>query len=358
MPRTEPRILAVLTVRNEGAFLLDWLAHHRAAGFTDMLVFSNDCEDGADAMLDRLDAMGWLAHVRNDGPHAKGPQWTALSRADDHPLKAAADWVLVLDIDEFVNVHAGDRTVQALLSALPEATAIPLTWRFFGNCGIRGYEDRPVPEQFLRAAPRVMGWPWRAAMFKTLFSNDGSYRRLGVHRPRQPDPARLAAQRWFDGSGRRLRSAFHTGRVFSDYGQDNYALAQLNHYALGAMESYVLKCDRGRANREASATGLSYWVERNFCAEDDRTILALAPHAAPIRAELAADPVLGPLHAAAVAWRHRRFDALMRGEDWRGLFGRLMMTGPSRVLSTEEHGIIAGYATRTAAETDDDDRNG
>lgn len=37
------RTLAILTQRNEGAFLLEWLAHHRAIGFTDFLVFSNDC---------------------------------------------------------------------------------------------------------------------------------------------------------------------------------------------------------------------------------------------------------------------------------------------------------------------------
>ena len=48
------RALAILGVRNEGAFLLEWLAHHRATGFTDFLVFSNDCEDGTDAMLERL----------------------------------------------------------------------------------------------------------------------------------------------------------------------------------------------------------------------------------------------------------------------------------------------------------------
>lgn len=353
MQSTEPRFLAVLTVRNEGAFLLDWLAHHRATGFTDFLVLSNDCEDGTEAMLDRLEALGWLVHVRNDGPHGKGPQWTALARAEAHPLKADADWVLVLDIDEFVNVHAGDRTVQALLAALPQATAIPLTWRLFGNSGVRAYEDRPVPEQFTRAAPAVMGWPWRAAMFKTLFRNDGSYGRLGVHRPRQPDRARLPAQRWFDGSGRELRAAFHTGRVFSDYGQDNYRLAQINHYPLGAMESYVVKCDRGRANREASATGLSYWVERNFCAVEDRTIAALAPRTGALRAGLAADPVLGPLHAAAVRWRRARFAALMREEEWRGLFGRLMMAGPSRVLSAAEHGIIAAHAAGRVAETDE-----
>jgi hypothetical protein len=35
--------LALLCVRNEAAFLLEWLAHHRAAGFDDFVVFSNAC---------------------------------------------------------------------------------------------------------------------------------------------------------------------------------------------------------------------------------------------------------------------------------------------------------------------------
>ena len=83
------RTLAVLTVRNEAAFLLEWLAHHRAVGFTDFLVFSNDCEDGTDKMLDRLEEMGLLTHVRNDGPYEKqGIQFTALKTASKHPLGA------------------------------------------------------------------------------------------------------------------------------------------------------------------------------------------------------------------------------------------------------------------------------
>ncbi len=84
------RALAVLCVRNEGAFLLEWLAHHKGVGFTEFLVFSNDCDDGTDAMLDRLDAMGELTHIRNDrpdsGPHEGGVQWAAMKRADKHRL--------------------------------------------------------------------------------------------------------------------------------------------------------------------------------------------------------------------------------------------------------------------------------
>lgn len=326
------RVLAILTVKNEGAFLLEWLAHHRAIGFTDFLVFSNDCSDGTDAMLDRLAAMGLLTHVRNPGPWSEGPQWAALKTADRHPLKAAADWVLFLDIDEFVNIHAGDGTVSALLSALPEATAIPLTWRLFGNAGVVDFTDTPVTAQFTRAAPDAMTWPWRALLFKTLFRNDGSYRKLGVHRPRSPDPARMARQRWFDGSGLELPPLYHRTRLFSPPGAPHYRLVQLNHYALGAMESYVLKCDRGRANREASTFDMSYWVERNFCTEEDTSIARHAPALAAGMAELMADAVLARLHAAAVAWRHSRIAELLLEEPFRALFGRLLLTPPSRPL--------------------------
>lgn len=335
------RALAILCVKNEGAFLLEWLAHHRATGFTDVLVFSNDCSDVTDLMLDRLAAMGWLTHIRNDGAADEGPQWAALKAADKHPLMRAADWVLVLDIDEFVNIHAGGRRLSDLLAALPDATAIPLTWRMFGNAGVLRYQDAPVTETFTRAAPAVIGWPWRAQLFKTLFRNDGSYRKLGVHRPRSPDPARMAHQRWFDGSGRALPDGYHTGRIISDYSRDTYGLVQLNHYALGAMESYLLKCDRGRANREGAGLDMGYWVDRNFSDVEDRSILSLDSREA--RSELLADAVLGPLHAQAVAWRHARIATLLQQEPARALLGRLMMTPASRPLTPAQAREIFAY---------------
>lgn len=325
------RALMILTVKNEAAFLLEWLAHHQTCGFDHVLAYSNDCSDGTDVMLDRLAAMGLLTHVRNNGAAEEGPQWAALKAADKHPLVKAADWLLFADIDEFVNVHVGDHTLTALLHALPEADAIALTWRLFGNAGVVAFQDQPLTQTFFRAAPATLGWPWRAQMFKTLFRG-GMYRKLGVHRPRN---APGQTPRWFDGSGRTMDD---TPRLFSDYRQDNYQLVQLNHYALGAMQSYLVKCDRGRANREAQAFDLGYWVERNLCEAEDRSIADL--DSSPLRAELHADPVLGPLHRAAVAWRQGRFAALMAEEPWRALYGRLLMTRTSRSLSPQEAALI------------------
>jgi hypothetical protein len=280
--------------------------------------------------------MGQLTHIRNDAHAERGPQWTALKTADRHPLRKQADWLLVLDIDEFVNIHAGDGTLTALLAALPQATAIPLTWRLFGNDGHYPLTEGPVTRTFTRAAPAVLHWPWRAALFKTLFRNDGTYAALGVHRPRRPDPVRLPAARWVDGSGRPLPEAFRTTRIFSDFGQDNYRLAQLNHYALGSMQDFLLKADRGRANREGTPADMGYWVDRNFSDTEDRSILRMAPAAEAIAATLLSDSTLRAMHEAALAWRRTRILQLLREEPQRALLGRLMMTPPTRVLPPAE----------------------
>lgn len=356
MTSGKTRFLAVLTVRNEGAFLLEWLAHHRAVGVTDFLIFSNDCQDGTDLMLDRLQDLGGVTHLRNDGPYDnRGIQFTALKRAETQDIVRQADWILTLDIDEFINIHTGDRTLPALLTALPDATAITLTWRLFGNAGIVEYSDQPVTETFLQAAPELLIWPWRAAMFKTLYRNDGTYRKLGIHRPRAPDPERIAQARWFDGQGRALPPAFRTSRIFSNHGQLNYGLVQLNHYPLGAMESYMLKADRGRANRACDPMAMDYWVERNFNIERDSSILQMGQAMHGELDRLRADATLAALHAAAVDWRQQRFLTLMQSDAQRSLFARLLLTPPSQPMPQSQARRIVRFALDAQRETS---RNG
>ena len=53
--------------KNESAFLLEWIAYHKTIGFTDIVILSNDCEDGSDEMLDHLSKSGEIIHLRNDG---------------------------------------------------------------------------------------------------------------------------------------------------------------------------------------------------------------------------------------------------------------------------------------------------
>ncbi|NBZ88752.1 glycosyltransferase family 2 protein [Stagnihabitans tardus] len=324
------RATLITTLKNEASFLLEWVAHHRALGFTDLVIFTNDCEDGTDAMAERLQALGLARHLPNPGPWPEGPQWAALKRAEKLPEVTGADWALVADVDEFVNIHAGEGRLADLVAAVPGADAVALTWRMFGNAGIASHAPGLVTRTFLRAAPATLAWPWRAQMIKTLFRPQ-AFGKLGVHRPKQPK----GEPRWFDGSGRAVDLG---GRLFSDYRQDNYRLVQMNHYALGSAEGFVVKCDRGRANREAGAFDMGYWVERNLNQVEDRSILR-HDIAGPLAA-LLADAELARLQAAAEAWRQARIATLLAQEDWRQFFGRLLMAGPSRLPSLPEVALI------------------
>lgn len=341
------KILAILCVRNEGAFLLDWLAHTLASGVTHVLAYSNDCDDGTDLMLDRLSEVAPVTHLRNPGPYDQGGiQFTALKDAAKQRLIKEADWILPLDVDEFINVHVGNRTLPDLINALPDATAITLTWRLFGNNGQARYHDQPVTHRFAKAAPKILYWPWRASMFKTLYKNDGTYGKPGVHRPRSPNDNKISQARWFDGHGRELDTLFQTKRIFSTFGQDNYGLAQLNHYPLGDMESYVLKAYRGRAVHSDHLLGLDYWVERNFNVEEDQTIRQLDPVVAKFRAEFAKDSQLAELHDKSVTWRKETFDKLMLEEPYRALFGRLLMTPPTQPVPLNAARFLSSYGNR------------
>ena len=71
------KITLVTTMRNEGPYLLEWIAHHRAAGVSDFLIYTNDCDDGTDALLDVLAAAEIITHVPQI-PGKRPPQWQAL----------------------------------------------------------------------------------------------------------------------------------------------------------------------------------------------------------------------------------------------------------------------------------------
>lgn len=334
------RITAILTVRDEGAFLVDWLAHHRAVGVTDFLVFSNDCSDGTAAMLDRLQAMGWLTHVPQQvGP--KGAQWQALAAAATHPLVTGAAWAILLDIDEFLVVTTGDGTIPALLAACPGADAICLTWRLFGNPGILSLDGRRVTDTFTRAAPAVLHWPWKAQMVKTLY-RPAAFLQPGVHRPKSAGhtvdghtvDGRTFAGRTVDGSGRPVTH----DRLFAPLGVDSTTFARINHYALGSHHDFVLKAARGRANRQGSAADAGYWVERNFTETEDRAAEAVPADPA----ALLSDPTLAALCARAYDWRAHRLRELLATDAPRTLLSQIMLAGPTRLLTAAEARAIWG----------------
>nr|MCU0801484.1 glycosyltransferase family 2 protein [Paracoccaceae bacterium] len=308
------RTAIVTTMKNEGPFILEWLAYHRAIGVDDFLIYTNDCTDGTDTMLMMLQDKGLVQHRENPFRSTDlKPQHAALQAAEEEPVMQNCGWGICMDVDEFINIKIGDGTLRALYAAMGEANMISLTWRLFGNADVHAYEDRFLLEQFTACAPQVVRKPHQAWGFKTLFRNIDIYKKLGVHRPKGLKPDLWDQVHWLNGSGKPLpREMFRNGwrSTLETYGYD---WVQLNHYAVRSAESFLVKRDRGRVNHVDRDQGMNYWFRMNFNAEQDRSIQRMIPAAQAEFARLMADPDIAAAHNAAVT-AHRTKIAALRAQ--------------------------------------------
>ena len=317
------KYLMITSMRNETPYILEWLAYHQSIGVDGFLIYSNDCEDGTDAMLDRLDALGVITHVRNDKITQAGVQWTALKRADKHPMKAAAEWVLFADVDEFVNVKTGAGHLDDLLAACPDATAFALTWRMFGNDERVQIEDTLVIEQFNKCARFPCYAPITSSMFKTLFKNDGSYEKLGVHRPKKRTEKDASMIKWVNGSGAALGAEYLDNATVTYGVNGGIDLACINHYSVKSAKAYMAKTQRGLPNRSDKQLDLGYWVDRNFNQVEDVTIhRSIAKTKEKMQSWLATER-LGELHDAGVKWHQDCAQAVLDEMEGVRLFTRI-----------------------------------
>ncbi len=337
-PATTDRTAIVTTMKNEGPFILEWLAWHRAIGVDDFLVYTNDCTDGTDTFLSLLQDRGLVQH--RDNPYRRmdlKPQHAALQAAEDEPVMQACGWGICMDVDEFITIKLGDGRLPSLYAAMGEANMISLTWRLFGNDDVDAYQDRFVTEQFTACAPELVRKPHQAWGFKTLFRNIDIYKKLGVHRPKGLRPDLWDRVRWLNGSGRPLpREMFRNGwRSTTDtYGYD---WVQLNHYAVRSAESFLVKRDRGRVNHVDRDQGLNYWFRMNFNAARDTSALRILPLAQAEHARLMADPAIAAAHHAAVAAHRARIAALKARPDQAAFHATLTGARMQRLCRMQEH---------------------
>ena len=304
------------TVKDEGPYLLEWICYHKLIGFSQIAIASNDCNDGTRQMLDYLDTVGEIIHLENsgrpEGSH-EDPQNRAYDRLWAMPEIKESDWVLIADADEFLNIHTGDGTLDALFAALGDAPVdlISATWRVFGNGGVVQFRDEPVIAQFSQAAPEGVHQIQRYTAFKTMF-RPRVVRRPSIHRPRLAPRFQDGRQpvNWVNGSGDPMPDRYlkQGWRSFAQsLGRD---LVSMNHYMIKSSEAFLMKRYRGTAN-SADQERIDFSYFETFNANDvtetsiQRHVLALVACTDALKAD---HPHLKLLHDRSVDWHRARLD--------------------------------------------------
>lgn len=307
-------------MKNEAPYIVEWIAYHRAVGVDTFLIYTNDCSDGTDEILQRLDKMGVIQHRNNDKWKGNSPQQYALNQAMKEPVVRNSDWIIHIDVDEFINVRTANGTLEDFFARVPDATNVAMTWRLFGHNGVTRLADDLVIDQFDTCAPKYCPKPHTVWGFKTMFKNIGAYSKLSCHRPNKLDKSLQSQVKWVNGSGQDMtREAIENGWRSSKKSV-GYDLLQLNHYALRSAESFLIKRQRGRALHVDRSIGLNYWIRMDWSNFRDITIKRNIPR---VRAEydrLMQDEELRSLHNDGFAWHQAKAEELHGIPEFQDLY--------------------------------------
>lgn len=303
-PRTLTAVAACL--KNEGQFLLEWVAHQRGIGFDKVFVITNDCTDGTDFMADRLAQMGQVIHLRNQIDPGEPPQVAGMRQLFADPRLADVAWLLHCDGDEFLNVTTGGGKVTDLLDAVGrDCDAIAVMWRVFGSDGVKDYEPCLVTERYTDRSPKPTAYQrWH----KTMFRPD----KFGWARDHMPkDPVDLSVRlrntaglpMSINGTLKpRLSRYRDSGDAWT---MDN---ACLHHYATLAEDLFLLKNVRGDGMALVSTKyhlNERTWRAWNASGQRDTSMNRHLPALRERRDVYRADPVLAFLDVSAQDWFRR-----------------------------------------------------
>lgn len=293
-----PKTAVFSCMRDEGPFLLEWVAYHRVIGFDALYVATNDCSDGTDEMLDRLQQLGHVTHLRNTPPPGMPPQVAGLRMAMDMPEVRALDWLLHIDADEFFNL-TGSGGLSDYLTSVDHADVVALLWRPFGHNDIGYWRGGSVLQQFTKAQARPKK---RNIGHKSLF-RPSRFGRAIDHMPKNPLEKGVVA---VNSVGKEIPNAAlyraKQSRYRCDWADCTWDGACINHYAIRSQDVFLLKNIRGDGmERETQKYHLNskFYRRHNANEVEERGILRHIGAVDALLAELLADPALARLHQGA-----------------------------------------------------------
>ncbi len=295
-PVADPRVFTATCMKDEGPFILEWLAWHKAIGVTDLVVFTNDCTDGTDALLDRLADLGHLTHLPNPALATGLTAFQPVALAYAHQLRQMreADVFISMDVDEFINIRVGDGTLKALFMATGAFDVISMSEVNHGANQQEHFAPGWLTEQFPGHQSTSPGWKKSRRGVKSIVRLSDKVEKLRNHRPDM-----LGDVVWLDGSGR-PQASLPADR--SENGLDSrgtFDLVRLEHFPLRSLDSYLAKMYRGDVVVTGKQVSRTYWRTRNHRDESTANFGPVLKKAkAWAKKHLEKDKALMALHAA------------------------------------------------------------
>lgn len=322
-----PKKVLFTAVKNEGPFLLEWVAYHRTIGFDTIIVVSNNCEDGTVELLNSLHKVGLVNHFTHNLDEGFSPQGEAAKIVNASGIIRDGDWVLWIDADEFLNIHVGDGMLDELIKTIGSAQGMLIPWRIFGDSGQKHFKSRFISSDFTQAAEINFSGHDN---IKTIYKHkDGAttLSSIAIHRPHLISSG-FTADDFLNGRGLPIRANYPINErwLSGAQGLANFRTApgdyvwetaQINHYIVRTRELFELKKTRGRGyqrpkmNQRIRHTD-EFFDEFNRNDATDCSILRFANATDLLISEYLIDPAISAAHQYTVDKTQERVHELVK----------------------------------------------
>lgn len=131
------RVCMLATMRNEGLYLLEWIAYHRTIGIEHFFIYSNNNTDKSDLLLEELADQGIITWINN----TTSGEVSAQMKAYGHAMNILPDildfrWCFTIDGDEFITLDP--QTYPSVIDYLDwidhwQTDAVAINWRFLAS---------------------------------------------------------------------------------------------------------------------------------------------------------------------------------------------------------------------------------
>lgn len=234
------RLGAVVIVRNEAAYLEEWLCFHLALGVDHVFLYDNGSTDGTATLLEPYVNHGLLTLMHWPLPGGQADAY-------NHALRffgPSVDWLAFIDVDEFLVPLAYD-DLPSLLDRFRGAADIRVPRREFGFSGHRTRPEGLVIEAYTGIADVFGRDPAKGPRVKTI-ARSSAMAAIGIH----TSTVAAAPASADDATGPALPTRTVRRAIAG--------LAQLNHYYTRSFEEFEAKRFRGSATGRIARPAVAF----------------------------------------------------------------------------------------------------
>lgn len=228
----------VAIAKDEERYLAEWIEYHSLLGFNKFYIYDNSANNRlmnfASSQVTVIYYPGKLKQIEAYNNFI-------------HNFSNEIDYVMALDIDEFLVIH-NDLSLSEFIMTYLTSSGVCINWRFFGSNGHKYFTDSPVLDRFTL---RQQDFNHN---IKTLVKTD---RLLRYSNPHCPDLLTVGLITDLYGTPINVNDPLSES--------DSTSIAQINHYFCKSWQEFNWKINRGRATtvNEFRKTDDFEWSNRN-----------------------------------------------------------------------------------------------